>query len=322
MLRALSAAAAAVDLAGVTDFSGRLQSGGARVSFAAAAGQVLVITLEAEAFAPGLRLTDPSGAVIGEAESEAGSNSVTYGPLRFAAGGDYALEIYALSDAALDGARFNVSVSPVSLTALTFDTPLAFTLSPEAPAQYYAMAVASGDRLNLSVDSGGSLDTLLRVIAPDGRQIAMDDDSGRLLDAEISNLQIETAGEYMAAVTTFDGIALGSGSLTAQRNAARALEPETVIVTLSDKMIRDLVVFDAAEDELLVLRLDKLAGDVMDLFVTATVDGMEVMSYSTMGVPDELPLPFVMPMAGQVLVTLEKLGVADGISLAVSLQRP
>ena len=46
------------------------------------------------------------------------------------------------------------------------------------------------------------------------------------------------------------------------------------------------------------------------------------MAYSTMGVPDELPLAFVMPMSGRVVVTLEKFGFDDGISLEVSLERP
>ena len=59
-----------------------------------------------------------------------------------------------------------------------------------------------------------------------------------------------------------------------------------------------------------------------DLYVTATIDGMEVMSYSTMGLPDELPLAFVTPMSGAVVVTLEKFGFDDGITLDVSLERP
>ena len=59
-----------------------------------------------------------------------------------------------------------------------------------------------------------------------------------------------------------------------------------------------------------------------DLYVTATIEGMEVMSYSTMGVPDELPLAFVTPMSGRVVVTLEKFGFDDGIALDVSLERP
>ena len=115
---------------------------------------------------------------------------------------------------------------------------------------------------------------------------------------------------------------LAAAAITVSRNPARALEDGEVIITLNDKAIRDLVVFGAEEDELLILNLDKLSGDVEDLFVTATIDGMEVMSYSTMGVPDRLPLAFIVPTSGQVVVTLEKFGFDDRISLAVSLERP
>ena len=102
----------------------------------------------------------------------------------------------------------------------------------------------------------------------------------------------------------------------------QSLEAGDAVVTLNDKAIRDLVVFDAEEDEYLILNLQKLYGDVEDLYVTATIEGMEVMSYSTMGVPDHLPLAFVTPMSGRVVVTLEKFGFDDGIALEVSLQRP
>ena len=85
----------------------------------------------------------------------------------------------------------------------------------------------------------------------------------------------------------------GKVRVTIRRNPVQALEDGEALVTLNDKAIRDLVVFDAVEDEVLILNLEKIKGDVEDLYVTATVEGMEVMSYSTMGVPDELPLAFV-----------------------------
>ena len=114
----------------------------------------------------------------------------------------------------------------------------------------------------------------------------------------------------------------GKAQYAFRRNPVHALEDGETVITLNDKAIRDLVIFDAEEDENLILNLDKLRGDVEDLYVTATVEGMEVMAYSTMGVPDELPLAFVMPMSGRVVVTLEKFGFDDGISLEVSLERP
>ncbi len=176
--------------------------------------------------------------------------------------------------------------------------------------------------MTLTVDSNGRLDTLLQVLTPKGYEFAFDDDSGAGFDAEISNLIFDRSGTYILAISTFDDTATGNGTITIARNPARALEDGAAIITLNDKAIRDLVVLDAEEDELLVLNLKKISGHVEDLFVTATVEGMEVMSYSTMGVPDQLPLAFIMPMSGHVVVTLEKFGFDDSISISVSLERP
>ena len=141
-------------------------------------------------------------------------------------------------------------------------------------------------------------------------------------DAELSSLVFDHAATYVLAVSTFEGAGGGGGTVTVRRNPVQALEDGTARVTLNDKAIRDLVVFDATEDEYLILNLQKLKGDVEDLYVTARVEGMEVMAYSTMGVPEDLPLAFVMPMSGRVVVTLEKFGYDDSISLDVSLERP
>ena len=196
-----------------------------------------------------------------------------------------------------------------------------FSLDANSPTLYYALPVATGDSLTVTLDSGGALDTVLQVVAPDGSEFAFDDDSGAGFDAELSNLVFDHAATVILAVSSFDSGASGQGAMRLRRNPVHALEDGATVITLNDKAIRDLVVFDAQEDENLLLNLATLSGAVEDLYVTATVEGMEVMAYSTMGVPAQLPLPFVMPMSGRVVVTLEKFGYDDGITLEVSLQR-
>ena len=303
----------------------RLTDGAADFSFDGQAGAVLLISLAAADFDPALALLDADGQPLSMNDDSRGQNDAAIGPLALPYSGRYRLEVSAkplmMPQAALDG-DFVLSISEVSLRSLEFDAPQAFSLSSAEPARYYALPVETGDSLTASLDSGGQLDTLLQVIAPDGRQLAFDDDSGPSLDAELSNLVFDQAATYTLAVSSFEPEASGSGTLTVRRNPVQALEAGAATITLSDKAIRDLVVFTAAEDEYLILNLQKLKGDVEDLYVTATVDGMEVMAYSTMGVPEELPLAFVMPMSGRVVVTLEKFGYDDGITLAVSLERP
>lgn len=306
-------------------FGGRLVAGAAQVEFDGAAGQYLLITVASDDFDPAAALIDRDDFELAFNDDSRGQKDAIIGPLLLPYSGEYDLDISAKPLMMAQGAEtgeFTVAIQPVATAPITFDADLSFALSADAPAVYYTLPVQTGDSLNVSVDSGGALDTLLQVVSPAGEERAFDDDSGSGFDAELSNLIFDRAATYVLVVSTFDGGAAGAGMLRVARNPVHSLDDGAVTITLTDKAIRDLVVFDAAEDELLVLNLAVVYGDVEDLYVTATIEGMEVMSYSTMGVPDELPLAFVTPMSGRVVVTLEKFGFDDSIALDVSLERP
>ncbi len=304
---------------------GRLVDGGADVEFEGEAGRYVLISVASEDFDPAVALIDGEDFEIAFNDDSRGQKDAIIGPLPLPYAGEYTLEITAsplmMPQGAVDG-DFLITIAEVAVVPVSFDTDVAFDLDAESPAHYFALPVETGDSLTVTVDSRGTLDTLMQVVAPSGYEYAFDDDSGAGFDAELSNLVFDHAATYVLVISTFDGGASGQGTVTIRRNPVHALEDGQALVTLNDKAIRDLVVFDAAEDEVLILNLEKIMGDVEDLYVTATVEGMEVMSYSTMGVPDELPLAFVMPMSGRVVVTLEKFGFDDSISLEVSLERP
>ena len=305
--------------------SGNLTDGRAEVAFSGAADQVVLVTVASDDFDSAAALLDRDGRELAFNDDSRGQKNAMIGPLRLPYSGDYSLEITAEPLMMPRGAEigdFTVTIEPVALAAIDRAADVRFALDADAPARYYALPVQTGDSLTVSIDSDGALDTLLQVVSPSGGQIAFDDDSGPGFDAELSNLVFDRAATYVLVVSTFEGGVSGEGRLSIRQNPVHSLDDGEIIVTLNDKALRDLVVFDVAEDEYLILNLEKLRGDVEDLYVTATIEGMEVMSYSTMGVPDELPLAFVTPMSGRVVVTLEKFGFDDGIALEVSLQRP
>ncbi|MDE2856754.1 MAG: hypothetical protein OXN94_02790 [Chloroflexota bacterium] len=303
---------------------GSLVEGRAEIKFEGEGGQYMRIAVRSDDFDPAAALFDRDEAEIAFNDDSRGRKSAVIGPLRMPYSGAYILEIFpSPSPADLAGIQgdFVVSIDPVGVASIEDVDAVLFSLSASIPAAYYELSVKTGDSLTLAVDSQGNLDSTLQVLSSNGIELAFDDDSGPGFEAEISNLIFDRDDTYVLAVSTFDELAAGSGTITVSRNPARALEDDEVIITLSDKVIRDLVVFHAAEGESLILNLKVLSGAVEDLFVSATVDGMEVMSYSAMGVPDRLPLAFVMPTSGQVVVALEKFGFDDRISLAVSLER-
>lgn len=303
----------------------RLVDGGAEFDFDGEAGAYVQISVASADFDPALALINREDLIIAFSDDSRGRKDPIIGPLALPYSGRYKLEISAqplmMAQGAIDG-EFVISITEANPAPIAFDAATPFALDADAPTQYFSLPVETGDSLTVTLDSGGGLDTVLQVVAPDGVEFAFDDDSGSGFDAELSNLVFDHAATYVLVVSSFDSGASGQGALRIRRNPVHALEDGETVITLNDKAIRDLVIFDAEEDENLILNLDKLSGDVEDLYVTATVEGMEVMAYSTMGVPDELPLAFVMPMSGRVVVTLEKFGFDDGISLEVSLERP
>ena len=303
----------------------RLINGSATLGIAAQAGQYLLIEVSSDDFDPAATLYDPAGFAITFSDDSRLRRDASIGPLHIRDSGEYELEVSpspSMDSRRMIEGEFKVAVQTVSVSSIAYDSDIAFALSADAPTLYYELPVETGDSLTISIDSGGELDTMMQLIAPDGFEFAFDDDGGSGFDAEFSNLIFDRTATYILALTSFSGDAGGSGTIRVTRNPVHALEAGKTIINLNDKVIRDLVIFDAVADELLILHLEKIYGDVEDLFVTATVEGMEVMSYGTMGVPDELPLAFVMPMSGRVVVTLEKFGQDDGISLGVSLERP
>lgn len=303
----------------------RLFDGVAEYDFQGEAGKVVLLSVASSDFDPAFGLINRDGLQIAFNDDSRGQKDAIIGPLTLPYSGRYTLEITAqplmMAQGAIDG-DFVITIADVRLAPLAFDAATPFALSADAPARYFTLPVETGDSLTVTVDSGGGLDTVLQVAAPNGGEFAFDDDSGSGFDAELSNLIFDHAATYVLVVSSFDSGASGQGTVRVRRNPVHNLERGETLISLNDKALRDLVVFDAEEDEYLILNLERLSGDVEDLYVTATVEGMEVMSYSTMGVPDALPLAFVMPMSGRVVVTLEKFGFDDGISLEVSLSRP
>lgn len=301
----------------------RLQNGAAQVSFQGAAGRTIEIRVESAEFDPAAALIGQDEAAITASDDSRGRKHAILGPLVLPYNGSYQVEVAGaplMMAQGADSGGFRVEIEEVRPVPLR-SGETSFALTAESPRLYYRLSLTAGDTVSISIDTGGSLDSLLQLVAPDGREVAFDDDSGGGLDAELSRLAIEQAGDYILVAASFDE-RVGGGVLRLERNLVRQLDEHAAVVKLNDKSVRERFVFDAVAGEMLILNISKRSGNVADLFVRTSVEGMEVMSHSTMGVPDALPLPFVMPMSGQALLTLEKVGVDDGITLDVSLQRP
>jgi hypothetical protein len=303
-------------------FEGNLPSDGvASFEFDGNEGEYILVQVESDDFDTSATIYDADFFQIGYNDDSLGTTNSLLGPLKLPYTGTYSLEVSSFyAEDAIEGA-FTASVSMVSVETISFNEPIPFVLDEATSTAFFELPVVAGDNLNISADTGGTIDTVMRVLYPDSYEFAYDDDSGAGFEAELNNLIFEFDDTYILAVSSFTAGVSGEGVLLVERNPVKSLDEGTVTVTLNDKAYRDLVVFDALEGQLVTLNLEKLSGSVEDLYVYANVDGMQIMSYTTMGVPDNLPLTFVMPMDGRVIVTLEEFGFGSGITFDVSVTK-
>ena len=302
---------------------GSLEDGIASIEFDGEEGQYVIIRVESDDFDTVATVYDHDFFEIAYNDDSLGQTNSQIGPLLLPYTGEYTLEVSSslyVEAGVVDG-DFVATIESVTIGSIDFDEPLSFSLSPATPALYFELPVEAGDNISITTDSDGSLDTVLQVLYSDGFEFGYDDDSGAGFDAELNNLIFDFEDTYILVVSSFVEGAVGEGTLTVSRNPIKSLDDGDYVINLSDKQYRDLVVFEAEEGQLITLNLEKLSGDVEDLYVYANVDGMQVMSYTTMGVPDQLPLTFVMPMSGEVVVTFEEFGFGSGISLNVSVEK-
>ena len=293
------------------------------IEFEGEEGQYVIISVKSDDFDTLAAVYDRDYYEIAYNDDSVGELNSRIGPLLLPYTGEYTLEVsqsYYGEDSITDG-DFTVSIEFVSIATLEFDEEIAFALNSETSALYYELSAEAGDSFNITLDSNRSIDTVMQVLSPDGYEFAFDDDSGAGFDAEFNNLIFDTRGTYILVVSSFSEDVSGEGVLMVSRNPVKSLDEGAVKVTLSDKIYRDLVVFEGEEGQVITLNLERVSGDVEDFYINANVDGMQVMSYSTMGVPDNLPLTFVMPMSGQVIVTLEQYSYGSGISFNITIEK-
>lgn len=301
---------------------GRLSDEVEAVEFEGEEGQYVIVTVESDDFDTVASVYDTDSYEIAYNDDSMGELNSRIGPLLLPYSGEYTLEVsQSYYDEENLGGDFVATIEFVSIATIEFDEPVAFALSPENSDHYYELSVEAGDSFNIMVDSNGAIDTVMRVLSSDGYEFAFDDDSGAGFDAEFNNLIFDTGGTYILVVSSFAEDVTGEGVVMVSRNPLKSLDEGAVRITLSDKIYRDLVVFEGEEGQVITLNLERLSGDVEDLYVYANIDGMQIMSYSTMGVPDNLPLTFVMPMSGQVIITLEEYSYGGGITLNITVDK-
>lgn len=98
--------------------------------------------------------------------------------------------------------EFILNIAPLPATAIAYGDALDTTLSRLTPVLVYSFEGEAGDVIDITVEAPAALDTTLTVLAPDGAQVAYNDD---LIERNpgVQGLQLAEAGTYTIVVQPF-----------------------------------------------------------------------------------------------------------------------
>ncbi|MBZ0279874.1 MAG: PPC domain-containing protein [Anaerolineae bacterium] len=263
-------------------------------------GEVISIHLETTNgnLDPVLTVLDAGGQLIARADDSRGSRDVTIDALSIPSSSRYYVVVgrfgYGLGSTTgafeLDMER--IGVSSASGSALRYGDSVINNISNMTPQLYYSFRAERGDIVNIRMQrNSGDLDSYLQVVDSSAFVIADNDDvPGSGLDAEITNLVVEAAGTYIIKATRY-GEAVGTSSgqfiLTLQEaeNSGFGNSPQTAIPLLVNQ-IEDgeltnqnytrYYVFDAKQNDLITVRMDRVQGSVDAFLVLADANLQEI----------------------------------------------
>lgn len=208
-----------------------------------------------------------------------------------------------------------------AITSIVYADAVSIEFDADTSVQIVEFDAQAGDVINVTVDSGNSLDTVATLISPDGQIIASDDDGGQGFDPEIERVVLPDAGIYSLEIRSFTAGDSGSALVTINRNDGRSLtDVETRTVVLNSKITTDVLTFFAQAGDVISLGIDLESGSIGELHITAEQGEAILMDYSTSGLPGTIILGFVVPETGNIVIRLESDGTSDAI-LNTSVER-
>ena len=201
---------------------------------------------------------------------------------------------------------YTLRVERIAPQILQYDEASTFDFDGVS-ARYFLFEGSAGDVLDLRLNSGGSVDTLLTIIDADGHPIASDDDSGAGFDPEINQLTLLEDGMYSVLVQPYIPGDDGTVTLALQNPGTASLDDGPQRVRISDKQIQAQVTFEGVFGESVLLHIDVVVSSEHEPRISVMQDG-ETLATNSIGQVQRLTLGFDVPRSAPVQVIVEDLG--------------
>lgn len=278
-----------------------------RYRFSGNQGEMIIITLKSDDFDSYLYLLDPSGTEIATNDDASGTNAII-GPLVLPESGEYT--VVATSFGIITGTDersgdFTLMLDRIETTALPIAEPQRVELHEGAPDRTFRIEAQIGDIISVATDSDQTIDSKLTLINPSGVTVFEDDDGGEGFDPEINRFAVTVPGTYLLRLEAYTPGEAGTVEVMLEQETARALDNSTQTIRINTKQTSDIVRMQGVAGETVQLHMALVAGDASDVSVTVTQGDMTLMSYQTMGLPDDITLSFVVPEDGTLAIIVE-----------------
>lgn len=290
-------------------------------TFTGEADDLIYITQRSEDFDSYLILLDDMGNELAYNDDSSSGLDSAIGPFRLPYTGSYTVRSSSYDYMELDsaiGGRYTLIIEPVRLEALPLNQDLVVEFIGGTITRFFEFDAALGDKLNIRVDSGGSLDTLVELLGPEGEIIAGDDDSGAGYDPELLNVPISSSGRYTLLVQTFTPGDEGHVRLRVEQQQAADLDAGPQTLRLNAKNNNGILRMAGRAGETVQLNLAVQAGRPRSVGILVTQGSITLMEYESEGIPPRLMLGFVVAQDG--LVTVEVRSFSSSV-IEVGIQR-
>ncbi|MCA9914028.1 MAG: PPC domain-containing protein, partial [Anaerolineae bacterium] len=294
-----------------------------RITITGEEGDTILISLNSTDFDTYLTLLDDQGSILTSNDDSNQSLNSQIGPFTLPYSGEYTILASSYSYSSYSEVavgQYELTIERVGLSDIAYGDTVDVNFTADSFTQFFSFEAAAGDVISVTVDSGGSVDTVLSLLDPDGYSLFTDDDGGAGLDPEMMRFVIPNSGTYVLTLRAFTPGAEGSASLTLNRNDVRTLDQESRTVVLNGKQSRDVLTLTGEAGEAIQLNIAVESGNPGDLNVSVVQNGQSLMYYQSYGIPSEITLGFVLPDDGEVTIFVEDYSGAAS-TFTVSIER-
>ena len=270
---------------------------------------VIDVSLLSTEFDAYVTLLQSSGERLTGDDNDGGGRNAFFGLQYLFETGDYLIR--ADSKSGLSTGKFQLHLNRAEFKPLNFGDPLEVNFTQDSPVAYFEFQGSLADVVNLSVQSGGTLDTLLQMADPEYMPSLTDDDSGAGFDPEITFWSLNKDGTYRILLRPYLIGSEGQVTLTLSRAILPSLDSGTLEIALTQKHPVAQASFQgkAGEQMRLTVTADSLMENPPDVVVT---QGNAVLASWAGGV-STFDLVFLVPEDEPVLVEVRDSNSGPGI---------